>query len=49
MIMVGENGPELDGWHVQPGKHCGALCVDLACPTCGEWVNVPANIGLGEN
>ena len=45
--MVGENGPELEGWHVQPGKHCGLICVDLACPVCGSWVNVPANIELG--
>lgn len=42
-----DNGPELDGWKVQPGRHCGQLCVDLACPTCGEWVTVPPNVILG--
>ena len=42
-----ENQPPLDGWQVQPGKHCGTICVDLACPTGGEGVNVPANIELG--
>lgn len=49
MTMVGENGPQLDGWRVQPAKHCGLICVDLACPVCGSWVNVPANIERGEN
>lgn len=43
-----DNGPLLDGWHVQPAKHCGLLCVDFACPVCGENVpQVPANIELG--
>lgn len=45
--MVGENGPELDGWHVQPGRHCGQLCVDRTCPVCLEWLPMPANITLG--
>lgn len=48
MTMVGENGPELDGWHVQPAKHCGLICVDFACPVCG--MNVPQpHIVRGEN
>ena len=41
-----ENQPPLDGWQVQPGKHCGLLCLDYSCPICGEYV-VPSNITLG--
>lgn len=52
MIMVGENGPPMDGWQVQPAKHCGLICVDPACPVCGENVPQPAPMPLavlGEN
>lgn len=34
-----DNLPPVDGWQVQPAKHCGLLCVDFTCPVCGE--NVP--------
>lgn len=43
-----DNQPPIDGWQVQPGRHCGELCVDLACPVCGEWVTGP-DVVLGEN
>lgn len=48
MTMVGDNAQPLDGWQVQPPRHCGLLCVDFSCPICGENVpQVPANICLG--
>lgn len=42
-----DNAPPREGWVPQPGRHCGALCFDVACPTCGEYVPIPPNITLG--
>lgn len=46
MIMVGENGPQLDGWRLPP-RHCGDWQHETHCTTCG--VLVPENCVLGEN
>lgn len=43
-----DNREPLDGWQVQPGKHCGQICCDFACPVCGENVPQPM-VELGEN
>ena len=48
MTMGGDNGPELDGWKVQPGRHCGQICCDVACPVCGCYLPMPDAV-LGEN
>jgi hypothetical protein len=47
MTMVGENGPELDGWQLPP-RCCGDWCEGQSCEVCGRWAHeIPANIVLG--
>lgn len=46
--MTGENGPEMDGWQVQPPKHCGEWCFERDCPVCGVTLPMPL-CELGEN
>ncbi|WP_159083918.1 hypothetical protein [Nocardioides terrigena] len=44
-----DNAPPLADWIPQPGRHCGELCWNLACPICGEYLPTPASIVRGEN
>lgn len=36
--MTGDNADCPEWWQPQAGKHCGQLCVDIACPVCGEFM-----------
>ena len=48
MTVMGKNAPPLDGWSVQPGRHCGQICIDVSCDVCGVYV-LAAGIVLADN
>ena len=47
-----DNAPPLDGWELPPRYHCGDLCFDRECPTCGVDTilhpQIPPNVILGD-
>lgn len=48
--MVGENGPQLDGW-TMPTRCCGEWSSEVYCGTCGnlmpDTLRIAPNIVLG--